>query len=70
MKTDVVIVGGSVAGSMSALYLAQQGIKSIIIEKAQFPRFKIGESLTGESGRMLRQLGFAALGSLNGISES
>jgi flavin-dependent dehydrogenase len=57
MKTDVVIVGGGPAGSASAMFLAKEGIRSVIVEKQPFPRYHIGESLTGECGRLLRELG-------------
>ncbi len=56
MKRDVVIVGGGPAGSASAMFLAEQGIKSLIIEMEGFPRFHIGESLTGGGGKALRDL--------------
>lgn len=56
-QTDVVIVGGGPAGSATALFLKQYGIQSAIIEKDRFPRFHIGESLTGECGKALRELG-------------
>lgn len=57
MKTDVVIIGGGPAGSTSAMFLAREGIQSIIIEKETFPRFHIGESMTGECGAVVRELG-------------
>lgn len=57
MKMDVAIVGGGPGGTASALFLAQAGIKSVIIEKDIFPRYHIGESLTGECGYCLRLLG-------------
>jgi|tagenome__1003787_1003787.scaffolds.fasta_scaffold20989796_8 flavin-dependent dehydrogenase len=57
MKTDVAIVGGGPAGTCSALWLAASGIESVIIEKENFPRFHIGESMTGEAGALLRDLG-------------
>lgn len=57
MKTDVLIVGAGPGGTSSSLFLARKGIASMIVEKEQFPRFHIGESLTGESGRLLRLLG-------------
>ena len=57
MKTDVVIVGGGPAGSASAMFLAREGIKPVIVEAEKFPRYHIGESLTGGGGQVLRQLG-------------
>ena len=54
---DVIIVGGGPAGAASALYLLQKGIKPVILEKERFPRYHIGESLTGEVGKSLRELG-------------
>lgn len=56
-KTDVVIVGGGPGGAASAVFLAEKGLKAIIIEKEEFPRFHIGESMTGECGNMVRRLG-------------
>src|SRR5437867_3130636 len=60
MKTDVVIVGGGPAGAASAMFLAREGIKPLIIEQEKYPRFHIGESLTGGGGQVLRQLGLDA----------
>ena len=54
---NVIIVGGGPAGSVAALYLLQAGIKPLILEKERFPRYHIGESLTGEVGLCLRELG-------------
>ena len=53
MKTDVVIVGGGPAGSASAMFLAREGIKPVIVEAEKFPRYHIGESLTGGGGQVL-----------------
>ena len=58
MKSDVVIVGGGPAGASTAMNLKKHGIRSVIIEKESFPRFHIGESMTGECGQMVRRLGF------------
>ncbi len=57
MRTEVAIVGGGPAGAATAIFLAQQGIPSTIIEKETFPRFHIGESMTGECGNVARLLG-------------
>lgn len=56
-KRDVVIVGGGPAGAATALYLLQAGLKPLMLENAQFPRYHIGESMTGESGACMRTLG-------------
>ena len=58
MKTDVLIIGGGPGGSAMAMFLIREGIKPIILEQEEFPRFHIGESLTGEAGQVLRRLGF------------
>jgi FADH2-dependent halogenase len=58
MKTDVLIIGGGPGGAATAMFLVRQGIKPIILEQETFPRFHIGESLTGEAGQVLRRLGF------------
>jgi flavin-dependent dehydrogenase len=57
MKTDLLIIGGGPGGSAAAMFLAKEGIKPIILEQEEFPRFHIGESMTGEAGNLLRRLG-------------
>ncbi|WP_053991936.1 NAD(P)/FAD-dependent oxidoreductase [Mangrovimonas sp. TPBH4] len=42
---DVLIIGAGPSGCVSAAYLHKQGLKIKVIEKSQFPRFVIGESL-------------------------
>ena len=42
---DVLIIGGGPAGSIAGASLAQKGFSVEIIEKLDFPRFVIGESL-------------------------
>ena len=54
---QVIIIGGGPAGATTALYLLQLGIKPVLLEKEAFPRYHIGESLTGEAGAALRSLG-------------
>lgn len=42
---DVAIIGAGPSGSVSAALLQQQGLKVCVLEKQNFPRFVIGESL-------------------------
>jgi flavin-dependent dehydrogenase len=57
MKTTVLIIGGGPAGCAAAMFLAKEGVKPVILEQEEFPRFHIGESMTGEAGALLRRLG-------------
>ncbi|MBF4405381.1 FAD-binding protein, partial [Vibrio anguillarum] len=43
--TQVVIIGAGPSGSTAAALLHAQNIRVLVIEKALFPRFSIGESL-------------------------
>jgi 1H-pyrrole-2-carbonyl-[peptidyl-carrier protein] brominase len=57
MKTDVAILGGGPGGSAAAMFLLRQGIKPLIIEGEKFPRYHIGESMTGAAAKVMRDLG-------------
>lgn len=57
MKTDVAIVGGGPGGAAQAMCLARHGVRTAIIEMDAFPRYHIGESMTGECGAVVRRLG-------------
>ncbi|MEW5986055.1 MAG: NAD(P)/FAD-dependent oxidoreductase [Chloroflexota bacterium] len=57
MKTQVVIVGGGPGGSTASMFLSREGIETVIVEKEMFPRYHIGESMTGECGAIVRNLG-------------
>jgi len=59
MEHDVLIIGSGPAGCVLALELARKGVRVAILEKDEFPRFHIGESLTGECAEHLRALGIA-----------
>jgi flavin-dependent dehydrogenase len=43
--SDVIIVGAGPGGATAAALLAQQGVTVSLLDKEQFPRFHIGESL-------------------------
>ncbi|TGN27791.1 NAD(P)/FAD-dependent oxidoreductase [Empedobacter tilapiae] len=48
-NTDVLIIGAGPSGSVSAAYLRENNIKVIVLEKTQFPRIVVGESLIPRS---------------------
>ena len=54
---DVAVIGGGPAGSTAATLLARQGYKVIALEKAQHPRFHIGESLLPMNLPIFERLG-------------
>ncbi len=54
---DVVIIGAGPGGSTLAALLANKGYDVAIIEKDEFPKFKIGESLLPYSSDILRESG-------------
>jgi len=60
MRTQVAIIGCGPAGTSVAISLQEHGIECVMIEKKQFPRFHIGESMTGECGASVRALGVEA----------
>jgi len=54
---DVIIIGGGPAGSTAATTLSQAGRKVLLLEKAKFPRFHIGESLLPYNRKIFDDLG-------------
>src|SRR5512146_282817 len=44
-NADVVVIGGGPAGSTLAALVALQGHRVVLLEKEEFPRYQIGESL-------------------------
>lgn len=44
-RYDVIVVGAGPAGSTAANLLSQQGFSVLVLDREQFPRFHIGESL-------------------------
>lgn len=58
IDADVLVVGGGPAGAGSALRLLDRGLRPVVVERERFPRFHIGESMTGECGALVRELGF------------
>jgi flavin-dependent dehydrogenase len=54
---DVIILGGGPAGSTAATYLARSGQRVLILERATFPRFHVGESLLPYNRRIFEEMG-------------
>jgi FADH2-dependent halogenase len=54
---DVLVVGGGPAGSTAASWLARAGRRVILVERDQFPRFHIGESLLASVNDVLGAIG-------------
>jgi flavin-dependent dehydrogenase len=54
---DVLIAGAGPSGSVAAALLRQQGCSVLVIEREQFPRFSIGESLLPQSMQYIEQAG-------------
>jgi len=57
MVVDVLIIGAGPAGTLAAALLCRQGLGVLVLEREQFPRFSIGESLLPQSMEYLEQAG-------------
>ncbi len=54
---DIIIVGAGPAGTTAAFYAAKKGLKTLLLDKDQFPRDKIcGDALSGKSIGILRDM--------------
>ncbi|MDI1315271.1 tryptophan 7-halogenase [Prosthecobacter sp.] len=54
---DVIVIGGGPAGATAAATLRQAGRSVLVLEKAKFPRFHIGESLLPYNREIFDELG-------------
>lgn len=57
-KHDVLIIGGGPGGSMAATVLAQAGVNVGLVEREEYPRFHIGESLLPATMPLYKETGF------------
>jgi flavin-dependent dehydrogenase len=59
LEQSVIIIGGGLAGLVSALHLSQRGLDVTLIEKNAYPRHKVcGEYISNEVLPYLQSLGF------------
>ncbi|HZF26539.1 MAG TPA: FAD-dependent monooxygenase [Steroidobacteraceae bacterium] len=54
---DVLIIGAGPAGAIAGALLARRGYEVLILERQQFPRFSIGESLLANSMQFIEEAG-------------
>src|SRR5215211_1632427 len=57
VRYDVVVIGGGPAGATTATVLADAGRKVLVVERGNFPRFHIGESLMPETYWTFKRIG-------------
>ena len=66
VQTDILIIGAGPGGAATALFLAKYGIRSVIVDRAQFPRDKIcGDALSGKVVEVLKKLDPALIDELH-----
>ena len=69
-QTDILIIGAGPGGASTALFLAKQGIRSVLVDKATFPRDKIcGDALSGKVVEVLKKLDPALVTELHDRNE-
>lgn len=57
MDYDVVVLGGGPGGSTVSTLLSDYGKKVLLIEKSNFPRYHIGESLLSGTADLMKKVG-------------
>ena len=54
---DILVIGAGPAGSCAAWRTQHAGLRTLVVEKEAFPRFRIGESLLPHGNALLRETG-------------
>ena len=68
-QTDVLVIGAGPSGTVAASIINKAGYKVKIVEKEQFPRFVIGESLLPRCMEALEEAGFLPALKAKGFQE-
>ena len=68
-QVDVLVIGAGPAGTVAASIIHQAGYRVRIVEKQQFPRFVIGESLLPRCMEALEEAGFLDAVKAGGFQE-
>jgi flavin-dependent dehydrogenase len=55
--TDLLVIGGGPGGSTAAALARKKGLQVLVVEKEQFPRFRIGESMLPAANAIMRETG-------------
>jgi 2-polyprenyl-6-methoxyphenol hydroxylase-like FAD-dependent oxidoreductase len=54
---DVIVIGAGPSGAISSALLVQKGYSVLMLEREQFPRFSIGESLLPQCMAFIEEAG-------------
>ena len=54
---DLVVIGGGPGGSTAGAIAHQRGLKVLVVEREQFPRFHIGESMLPMANAIFQETG-------------
>ena len=57
---DVIVIGAGPSGAIASALLVQKGYSVLVLEREEFPRFSIGESLLPQCMAFVEEAGMLA----------
>ncbi|MFV0276337.1 MAG: NAD(P)/FAD-dependent oxidoreductase, partial [Parahaliea sp.] len=57
LDADVLVIGAGPSGAIAAALLVRRGYRALVLERAHFPRFSIGESLLPQCMQYIEEAG-------------